>query len=162
MMIVISLIRDNVFYEMIWTILFLLTYRLNFLKEVTKLLQYVIDFCSVVTYWILWHHRHDIDIITLQWSWWYCSNPDDIPDPDDSGVIRCKWLVSFTLSFIVIITLFIFSFTYRTIFFGPPGNSKAPFLFFLLSTLFWGYPMYLFRVSGTCSNMHSSHLWVQY
>ncbi|XP_071848129.1 uncharacterized protein [Apostichopus japonicus] len=37
----------------------------------------------------------------------------------------------------------------KTIFFGPPGNSKSPFLFFVLSTLFWGYPMYVFRCFPT-------------
>ncbi|XP_054755379.2 uncharacterized protein LOC129261337 [Lytechinus pictus] len=33
----------------------------------------------------------------------------------------------------------------KTIMFGPPGNSKAPFLFFVISVLFWGYPMYVIR-----------------
>ncbi len=35
----------------------------------------------------------------------------------------------------------------RAIVFGPPGNTKGPLLFFVVSMLFWGYPMYVFRVS---------------
>ncbi|UYV75951.1 hypothetical protein LAZ67_13001906 [Cordylochernes scorpioides] len=33
----------------------------------------------------------------------------------------------------------------RNFIFGPPGKSKGPLLFFLLSLFFWGYPMYLLR-----------------
>ena len=31
--------------------------------------------------------------------------------------------------------------------FGPPGNSKAPFLFLLFNVLLFGYPIYVFKVS---------------
>ncbi|KAK7097163.1 uncharacterized protein [Littorina saxatilis] len=31
------------------------------------------------------------------------------------------------------------------IIFGPPGNTKGPLLFFLVSVLLWGYPMYVFK-----------------
>lgn len=31
--------------------------------------------------------------------------------------------------------------------FGGAGDSKGPLLFFLVSVLLWGYPMYVFRVS---------------
>lgn len=30
--------------------------------------------------------------------------------------------------------------------FGKAGNSKAPLLFFMISVLLWGYPMYIIRV----------------
>ncbi|KAL8604074.1 hypothetical protein ACOMHN_024899 [Nucella lapillus] len=29
--------------------------------------------------------------------------------------------------------------------FGPPGNTKGPLLFFCVSVLLWGYPMYIFK-----------------
>ncbi|KAJ8298448.1 hypothetical protein KUTeg_024979 [Tegillarca granosa] len=32
-----------------------------------------------------------------------------------------------------------------TIAFGPPGNSKAAILFFLINVVCWGYPMYVFK-----------------
>ena len=35
---------------------------------------------------------------------------------------------------------------FRSIIFGPPGNTKGPLLFFLISVLLWGYPMYVFKV----------------
>lgn len=31
--------------------------------------------------------------------------------------------------------------------FGKAGNSKIPLLFFMVSVLLWGYPMYIIRVS---------------
>ena len=37
---------------------------------------------------------------------------------------------------------------FRSIIFGPPGNTKGPLLFFLVSVLLWGYPMYIFKVGG--------------
>lgn len=32
--------------------------------------------------------------------------------------------------------------------FGGAGDSKGPLLFFLVSVLLWGYPMYIIRVSA--------------
>nr|KAG5707786.1 hypothetical protein BaRGS_015946 [Batillaria attramentaria] len=32
-----------------------------------------------------------------------------------------------------------------SIIFGPPGNTKGPLLFFLISVLLWGYPMYIIK-----------------
>ena len=37
-------------------------------------------------------------------------------------------------------------FHFRSIVFGPPGNSKGPLLFFFVNLLCWGYPMYVFKV----------------
>lgn len=36
-------------------------------------------------------------------------------------------------------------FDFWSILFGPPGNSKTPLLFLLVSLLFWGYPMYVLK-----------------
>ena len=37
----------------------------------------------------------------------------------------------------------------RAIVFGPPGNHKGPLVFMMASILFWGYPMYIFKVSSS-------------
>ncbi|KAJ7385092.1 hypothetical protein OS493_017457 [Desmophyllum pertusum] len=44
----------------------------------------------------------------------------------------------------------------RDIVFGPPGRSKAAFLFYFGNLFFWGYPVYFFSVSTSC--MHSRKL----
>lgn len=36
---------------------------------------------------------------------------------------------------------------YRSIVFGPPGNTKGALLFFVVNMLCWAYPMYIFKVS---------------
>lgn len=47
--------------------------------------------------------------------------------------------------------------------FGGAGDSKGPLLFFLMSVLLWGYPMYIIRVSiilgllGLDSTVESLH-----
>lgn len=51
---------------------------------------------------------------------------------------------------------FFFYFIFRDIVFGPPGRSKAAFLFYFGNLFFWGYPVYFFRVSTSC--MHSRKL----
>lgn len=37
--------------------------------------------------------------------------------------------------------------------FGRAGNSKIPLLFFMVSVLLWGYPMYILRVSPKSLNL---------
>ena len=40
--------------------------------------------------------------------------------------------------------LFLF---YSTIVFGPPGNTRFPFVFLVSNLIFFAYPMYVFKVS---------------
>ncbi|XP_078602181.1 uncharacterized protein LOC144876588 [Branchiostoma floridae x Branchiostoma japonicum] len=50
-------------------------------------------------------------------------------------------------------------FDWSTLLWGPPGNSKGALLFFICSVLFWGYPMYIFKVLPyTLQEMQALHL----
>ena len=68
-------------------------------------------------------------------------------------LFNCQFFPSF-----LILTSFssFFYFIFRDIVFGPPGRSKAAFLFYFGNLFFWGYPVYFFSVSTSC--MHSRKL----
>lgn len=39
----------------------------------------------------------------------------------------------------------------RSVIFGMPGKTKGPLLFMLLCLIFWGYPVYVFKVMSDLS-----------
>jgi len=56
----------------------------------------------------------------------------------DDRVRLIKWVEMLHVSLCVLY--------FRTLIFGPPGNSKYPIIFFISVLLFWAYPIYLLKV----------------